>query len=453
MTPIQKKMDELFKQMEAVRLLAESEGRALTAPELEKRRQLKAEIDELCRQQDAEDEDRELRTRLYGDDNGENRSQTLIDPNQTGMAGFRTSADIYPEVAPKKKDYRSLFGIKPGQSLDRGGFRSLNEFLSVLHSGRSDERLKMVEDRAMTIGSSTGGFAVPEEFSAWLLDSSLEGEIVRPRATVWPMITETMKVPGWDMLEHKNSLFGGLVAEWIGESATATEKYAKLRRIMLMAKKLACYTSASNELVADGVSFEDQLSSALVATIGFYLDYAFIQGTGAGQPLGILNDPALITVTKETGQLHNTILYTNIVKMFARLAPQCMAKAVWIANQTTIPDLMTLSVSIGTGGQLVPAVTQQGGKFYLLTKEILFTEKCPALGYKGDLILADLSQYSVGLRSQVSLDKSNAPGWLKDESSYRAIVRADGQGQWNSPISPKHGDPVSWCVALEDRTE
>jgi HK97 family phage major capsid protein len=45
---------------------------------------------------------------------------------------------------------------------------------------------------------SGGGFAVPEEFAAWLLDSSLESEIVRPRATVWPMKSDTIKVPGWD---------------------------------------------------------------------------------------------------------------------------------------------------------------------------------------------------------------------------------------------------------------
>jgi len=265
------------------------------------------------------------------------------------------------------------------------------------------------------------------------------------------MISETKKCPGWDMSDHKNSLFGGLTAEWLPESGPATEVFAKLRQIMLTARKLACYTSASNELVADGVSFEQQLQDALVKTIGFYLDYSFIQGLGAGQPLGIMNDPALITISKETGQRAKTVLYENVLKMFARLAPQCMKNAIWIANQTTIPQMLSMTITIGTGGAIAPAVTQQNGKFYLLTREVIFTEKCPALGLSGDLILCDPSQYSIGLRKEVSLDKSNAPGWLKDESSYRAIVRADGQGQWNTEISPKNGDSLSWCVALEDR--
>lgn len=445
MTEIQRKMEEAFRKMEAIRKKAEAEKRNLTPKEIQERAVLKAEIEALKIEQDSLKDEEELRSELYGGALTHGSGALTLETDIDSRIDHRT-------ISPKGRDYRSLFGMKKDQALDTGGFKDFNEFLSLLHSGRADNRLKMAETRAMTIGTpSAGGFIVPEEFAAWLLDQSLESEIIRPRATVWPMISETKKVPGWDMSDHKNSLFGGLTAEWIAESAQATEVFAKLRRIMLTARKLACYTSASNELVADGVSFEEQLQGALVKTVGFYLDYSFIQGIGGGQPLGIINDPALIAIEKETAQQANTILYANVLKMFARLAPQCMKNAIWIANQTTIPQMLSMTITIGTGGAIAPAVTQQNGKFYLLTREVVFTEKCPALGSKGDLILCDPSQYSIGLRKEVSLDKSNAPGWLKDESSYRAIVRADGQGQWNTAISPKNGDSLSWCVALEDR--
>ena len=42
--------------------------------------------------------------------------------------------------------------------------------------------------------------------------------------------------------------------------------------------------------------------------LGYFEDVAFISGTGAGQPLGILNAPALVTVSKETGQAADTIV-------------------------------------------------------------------------------------------------------------------------------------------------
>jgi len=58
-------------------------------------------------------------------------------------------------------------------------------------------------------------------------------------------------------------------------------------------------------------------------------------------------------------------------------------------------------------------VQEESGKFTLLGKEVLFTEKCPALGAKGDLILADLSQYAIGMRKEIALDRSNVPGWME----------------------------------------
>jgi len=34
---------------------------------------------------------------------------------------------------------------------------------------------------------------------------------------------------------------------------------------------------------------------------------------------------------------------------------------------------------------------------------------------------------------------------------YRVIVRVDGQGTWDKPITPKNGATLSWAVALEAR--
>jgi HK97 family phage major capsid protein len=199
------------------------------------------------------------------------------------------------------------------------------------------------------------------------------------------------------------------------------------------------------------MSFEAQLGSALKNTIGYFLDLACISGSGAGKPMGLLSDPALITIAKESGQTADTIVYQNCTKMFARMAPQCLGNAIWIGNNTILPQLLEMTLTSGTTTNFVPAVTMVNGKFYLLGKEILLTEKNPVLGDAGDLIFVDLQQYALGLRKEVTLDKSNAPGWLKDQSSYRVILRADGQGTWDKPITPRNGDTLSWVVTLEAR--
>jgi HK97 family phage major capsid protein len=187
-----------------------------------------------------------------------------------------------PASRARGRRYRDLFP-ESAQAKNDGGFQNFAEFLSVLHSGRFDERLNSIQISAtMSEGiGSAGGFLVPEEFSSWLLDTSLEDEIVRPRATVYPMLSATRKVPGWDGQDHSTSLFGGFTGTWLAENGSATEVDPKLRLIELTARKLACFTKSSNELIADGLGLEQQLTSALVRALGWYLDLAFLTGTGA----------------------------------------------------------------------------------------------------------------------------------------------------------------------------
>ncbi|ODM27848.1 capsid protein [Clostridium sp. Bc-iso-3] len=393
-----------------------------------------------------------------------NRIMTINDSIDEELSKIRTSEPILnmpqkavssveeaktPVTKAISKSFRGMFYGNETAKLSNNGFHSMDEFLRTLHSGRADNRLinaSMVEGIP-----EFGGYSVPEEYGAFLMDKSLENEIIRPRATVWAMGSETKKVPAFDGADRTNHLFGGISGEWLEEGQTGTRKTAKLRLIQLKAKKLACFSQASNELIADGMSFEEMLAGALIKGLGWYMDYAFINGTGEGQPLGIINDPALITVDKEDSQSAATITYQNVVNMFSRLAPSCFTNAVWLANPSVIPQLLTMTITIGTGGAQIPVFREESGKFTLLGKEVLFTEKCPALGAKGDLILADLSQYAIGMRKEIALDRSNVPGWMEDMTDYRVIVRVDGQGTWDKPITPKNGATLSWAVALEAR--
>lgn len=187
------------------------------------------------------------------------------------------------------------------------------------------------------------------------------------------------------------------------------------------------------------------------ASCSFGLDTAFLTGNGVGKPLGILNDPALITVAKEAGQANDTIIVENIDKMFARMHPAGRTNAVWVINSTAIPQLLSLTRSVGTGGSVVPVMSETAGTFSMLTRPVLFTEKVPALGDAGDILFVDFREYMIGMRKEVVLDKSNAVGWATDEMAYRTILRVDGRGRWTAPVTPLNGDTLSWCVKLAAR--
>ena len=366
------------------------------------------------------------------------RSIPKIDPSDDGREKLALPA--------RGKKYRDMF-CKNGYGVSRSDFENFRDYIASV-AGGVDKRLSKVQVEGTP---ELGGFAVPEEYAAFIFDVALESEIIRPRATVWALGAPTRKIPAFDSANHTDGLLGGLSADWLAEGETAKRKTAKLRLMTLTANKLACFTQISNELAADGMRFEEQLLQGMVKGVGWYLDYYFIHGTGAGMPLGILNDPALLVVTKDSSQAAGTITYDNVVNMFSRLAPGCFKNAVWIANPTVIPQLLTMAFKIGAAGSQVQVFKEESGKYTILGKEVIFTEKCPALGNKGDLMLCDLTQYAIGIRKEIALDRSIAPGWLEDLTDFRAIVRADGQGLWNKPITPKNGTPLSWCVALAAR--
>lgn len=376
--------------------------------------------------------------RLERQADGERAQGTLVQDQNRPAAGRR---------------YVELFGA---QALSNDGWQSPNEFLAVLHQGLHDTRL-----RAAATGSvgADGGVAVPTEYFAMWMDASLESEIVRPRAQPWPMTSNTRHVPGWDASSSSSSLYGGFTANWIAQGQEFTEETPKMRAVLLTARKLGLLTQVSNELLADGLGYDSQLSAAIIKALGWFLDRAFLSGNGAGQPLGAINSPVTIVVSKESGQVAATIVYENLVKMFARMHPASIGNSVWVINSTAIPQLLQLSVRFQNaaandfvGGSHIPVLTESNGQFKILTRPVIFTEKVPALGTQGDVGLYDFSQYAVGMRKEMSLDKSRHPGFTRDTTYYRGIVRGDGQPTWSSVYTPENGDTLSPFVVLETRS-
>ncbi len=363
------------------------------------------------------------------------------------------------ELVEKNKPAKTAFipDVKNRSIIEFSGGPVINPtYARMFNQGReleiNEEEIRAFRASMVSGVPASGGFAVPEPMAAKWLDDSLPSEIIRPRATVWPMESATRKVPGWDSASRAGGvLFGGFKMEVIPEEGPGTKQTGKLRSVLLQAIKAGIFVDMSNELLEDGLGMDAQLDRAMRTSIGYGLDRFFINGSGAGEPLGIRNCNSRITVAKESGQAASTIVYENLCKMFAAMYPAGQQRAVWLANNTAIVQLLTLSIAIGTGGSHVPVMTESNGVFNILGRPVIFTSHMPAVGSADDIMFCDLSQYVVGMRRDIRLEKSNIPGWTNDLMSYRALLRFDGQDTWTGPIQPEHGDPLSWAVGLEAR--
>lgn len=355
-----------------------------------------------------------------------------------------------PQRVLSGTDSRSWRNMFQGSERDHGGWRGAGEFFATLHSGRADPRLiRDTAGQSEGIGAD-GGFYVPGVVLSGIMDSALEQGVMRAGANVAPIASNSASVPIWDYQDHSTGI-GGFVGHWIAEGAEADIQKGSVRHIQMIARKLGIWSKMTSEVAEDSPTFVRDFTDALAKAVAFYEDEAYITGIGVAQPLGYLNDPAYIAVTKESGQSADTVVYGNLVNAMARMHPASFANSVWICNPTCLPQLLSLSVPVTAGQQHVPVLNESNGSFRLLSRPVLLSEKAPVVGDTGDIVLIDRSQYLIAMRRQATMMTNVAAHWTTDEIGVRITMRVDARGKWAGPVTPRNGSTLSWVVGIEAR--
>lgn len=305
---------------------------------------------------------------------------------------------------------------------------------------------------------SEGGFLVPEEFRSQLLQLSIDsGAVVRPRATIIPMGAPRIHIPMIDETSRVSSVYGGVVVYRTEEGSELAESAASFAAVKLDVTKQTALSHVPNELIRDWGAFGAFMDATMPNALSFFEDVDYISGSGVGAPLGGLseNNTALIVVDKEGSQDASTIVWQNVLRMYARMLPSSLARAVWIASPDVFVELATMALTVGTGGSAVWLTDGQGAPVLtLLGRPVIMTEKAPsALGGQGDLSLVDWSMYLVGDYQTMTVESSPHVKFTSDKTTFRAIARNDGRPWLKSPITPKNNSAtLSPFVTLGART-
>jgi len=314
-------------------------------------------------------------------------------------------------------------------------------------------KLGMLKNDLGSIKPSDGGFLIPEILRAELLRVALEKAVVRSRARVIPMDSLTVPFPTVDSTSNVSSVFGGVTGFWTEEGATLTESQPRFGRIELRAQKLVLYTEIPNELMQDAQpSLAAFIGDIFPEAIAWFEDVAFFIGGGVGEPLGFLNAPATVA-TDRVGSSTDTVVWADIVGMYARMLPQSLDRAVWVVSPDVLPQLLVMTVASGTS-----AVWIGGGNFptgsvappmSMLGLPLIVSEKARALGTQGDINLVDFGFYLIGDRQAMSARQSEEFRFQSDITAFRVIERVDGRPWLQSAITPQNGGAtLSPFVAL-----
>lgn len=344
-------------------------------------------------------------------------------------------------------------------------WKGMGEFLSAVAKasspgGRVDNRLSY-QNSATGLNesiASEGGFLLENDFINDLFESMMTQSQVANRIRMIPIGANTnrLRALGIDENSRANgSRWGGVQAYWVAEAETAAQSKPKFKEIEMSLQKLLALCYVTDDLLQDTTALEAIVRQAYADEMSFKIDDAIVNGTGVGMPLGILNSEALVTVPKEKDQAAGTIKYENILKMWSSMPARLRANAVWYINQEIEPQLYTMALNIGTGG--APVFMPSGGAATsqystLLNRPIIPIEQCSPLGKKGDIILADPTQY-IGIdKKALTSDVSIHVRFLYDEQVFRFIYKFNGMPYKNKPITPYKGaNPLSPFITLGDR--
>ncbi len=353
--------------------------------------------------------------------------------------------DIFEGEQKRTFNLMERFAIGGKRTVDseeaKGGFSCLGEIFWAMHelktNNRQDSRLDAlrVEVREQQMGTgTTGGFAIPELFKDQLLMAVQQTGIVRSRATIIPAGSPPdgkLTMPSLDQTSGGN-MFGGVTLVHTGEGVTMTETTMKIREVSLEPKEISAYIVATNKLLNNWPAASAVLGNQLRAAMTAQEDYDFLRGSGVNMAQGIINSPAAIAYPRAGA---GAIAFADIYGMLARL--KMGGSPVWLASQTVIPQLAAMvdagSHSVWLGGGGIASASQPAPSM-LFGFPIVFCDRLPALGTKGDLMLVDLSYYLIKDGSGPFLSWSEHVYFLSNKSVVKLVWNVDGHPWLTEPL-------------------
>ena len=298
------------------------------------------------------------------------------------------------------------------------------------------------------VGAS-GGFLVPVAYRPELFAKPAEDAIVRPRAVVIPMSTTQLQMPSLDQTilpaNAKSAYFAGILYEWIEETESKPELELKFKMIDLILHELAGWIPVSNRLIAhSAISMDALLRRLFGQSMADAEDWWFLNGNGVGQPQGVIAANCTIQ-PKRAGA--GAIVWADIMAMYHAFEQN--PRGVWVAHVCTMEQIIGLKD--GNNNYMWMANMRDGMPARLLGYPIIFTERVPNLGTKGDIGLYDFGYYLIGDGEGPVVESSIHERFRANQTTYRVSEMVDGK-PWLSAhvdLRPTGAVAISPFVSLD----
>ena len=232
-----------------------------------------------------------------------------------------------------------------------------------------------------------GGYLVPDEYDKRLIDILTEENVMRTLGT-------NITTSG----EHKINIAATKpAAAWIEEGGTLTFGDATFDQIILDAHKLHVAIKVTEELLYDNAfNLENYILTQFGKALSNAEEDAFINGTGIGQPLGILAETGGAQVGVTTAS-STKVTADEIINLVYSLKRPYRKNAVFLANDVCVAELRKLKDN--NGQYLWQPSLQAGEPDRVLGYKVYTSPYFPVPTAGGTAVaFGDFSYYNIGDR-------------------------------------------------------
>ena len=208
-----------------------------------------------------------------------------------------------------------------------------------------------------------------------------------------------------------------LSASWRAEEVSLTSSSVEFDRLQYRASRTCGFLkSISKELLEDSDNLEEVLNNSIASAAALAMDYAILSGDGVNQPLGILNQPGVATVTSVGDPSDWT---KTDAAVYALQLNNCdVSNLAWVAHPRTFKDYSALADTTNQPLMKSPLTS-------LLTPydttALSITE---GGGAESSAIAGDFSKVLVGIRSELRIELFDS-GTVTDENSVSRNAVSD----------------------------
>lgn len=276
---------------------------------------------------------------------------------------------------------------------------------------KDPDHLKVV--KALSEGvDAAGGYLTPTEFRAELVRDMKDEPFLRNLVTVIPMSSDNLELP---------TIASDVQVSWGSENTAISTTTARFGTLTFAPKRLNTFLYTSRELMADAAINVVQLITRLfVEAMGREEDRVIVNGSGSGQPKGILQE----TLAGIDNANVDADLPVNIKKLPFRLGKAYRRNARWLANSRAI--------------EVISALRDSQNNFLIRNLEGVGLENATLAGYPIEeqndmpldtLLFGDLKKYYLADREQISVETTTegAGTFEKHQVAIKVVERIDGK--------------------------